>query len=52
MYSQNQQVYIALDGDKDGIVIQTRHAVYMCYYRYLGYKVIGPAIELPLEVPA
>ena len=45
-----QQIYIALGGDKDGIVIQTTYATFMAYFRLLGYELIGSAKELPIMV--
>ena len=51
-YESNQQVYITLGGDKDGVIIQTAFATFMAYYRLLGYELIGKAQELPLEVLA
>ena len=48
-YELDQQVYVGLDG-VDGIVIQTSYGSYMNYYRLLGYELLGPAKELPLEV--
>uniref|UniRef100_A0A6M3KKJ0 Uncharacterized protein n=1 Tax=viral metagenome TaxID=1070528 RepID=A0A6M3KKJ0_9ZZZZ len=44
-----QQVYICFDGP-DGLVIQTSFATYLNYYRFLGWELLGEAVELPLEV--